>query len=450
MDSSVIEVECVIVTALGVAFGLALALRALKRSRPELAVGTPLAVGYVLRLLVIAGVSATGVGSTLRGGDELAFLADAHRVAGLSWTSGEWLPTNHQSFLHVLVFAAQLKTLGSPQDALRIAQVGISLAGVLLIVAAVHDIAGARAARLAAWLLSLEVASLFFNGLLHKEPLMELASGLVVFGAAKVWNRLELKGIAIMGMGSLIALGTRQYIGWFLIACALVLILHAALAQLGGHMRSLPLLYGVVAIVFIATPVILQASSHKSLQANLQPSQNANATATAGNGAANGNNLALEKVDYSTRGAIVENLPLRIRDVLLRPYPWQMGDVSQTLGVLGSLIALTCFYLLIRFALLGRGQALGRAGPLLYPLFFLLIAYALSVGNAGTGFRYRTHLVTLALAAAVVLRAAVLEYRNSVNELQFDEDGAYADRLPPASRPARLVAVMPRHSDCMC
>jgi hypothetical protein len=46
---------------------------------------------------------------------------------------------------------------------------------------------------------------------------------------------------------------------------------------------------------------------------------------------------------------------------------------------------------------------LALAAPILYPLFFLLIAYSLSVGNAGTGFRYRTHLVTLAVAAMAVL-----------------------------------------------
>ena len=442
MSNTVIDVECVIVTALGVAFALALLLRALGRSRPELSLGMPFAVGYGLRLLVIAGISATGIGSTLRGRDELTYLSYAHKIASFSWTSGEWLPTSHQSFLHVLVFAAQLKILGSPEGALRITQVGISLAGVMLIAAAVYDIAGPRAARLAAWLLNLEVASLFFNGLLLKEPLMELASGLVVFGATKVWSRLESKGIAIMGLGVLIALGTRWYVGWSLAACAALVILHAAMRQLpSGRLRPLALIYGAVAVAFIATPAILAVTSHKSLEENLQPAQNANATSTAGNGKANGNNLALEKVDFSTRGAILSNLPQRIRELLLRPYPWQVGDSNQALGAVGSLVALACFLLLIRFALLCRGQVFARAGPLLYPFLFLLIAYALSVGNAGTGFRYRTHLVTLALAAMVVLRAAVLERRQATDDLLAGEPAveavqpllaSAADRQAPA------------------
>ncbi len=427
-DNTVIAVEGVLITVLAVGFALALLLSVLRRSRPELSIGMPLAVGFMLRLLVIAGISATGIGETLRGGDELGFLAQAHEVAASNWTSGAWLPTNHPSFLHVLVFAAQLKLLGSTEGALRITQVGISLAGVVLIAAAVYDLAGARAARLTTWLLSLEIASLFFNELLHKEALMELASGLVAFGASKVWTKFELKGVAIMGLGGVIALGTRRYVGWFLIACALLLVLHAALRHLGSHLRSLPAIYAVVAIVVVATPAILQATSHSSLEANLQSSQNANTTSSEGNSGPNGNNLALERVDLSTRGAILTNLPLRIRDVLLRPYPWQVGDTSQALGAIGSLIALTCFFLLIRFAFLSSGQVLERAGPLLYPFFFLLVAYALSVGNAGTGFRYRTHLVTLALAAMVVVRADVLERRQQQDAHVTEGDG---DLLAP-------------------
>ncbi|HET9721146.1 MAG TPA: hypothetical protein VFP55_13780 [Solirubrobacteraceae bacterium] len=409
MNQVVVNVECVAFTALVVAAALGLLLRHLRRSRPELAVGRAFTVGYVLRILVIAGVSLTGVGATLRGSDEITFMSFAHQIAPLSWGSSQWLPTHHQSFLHVLVFAAQLKLLGSPEGALRITQVGLALAGVMLIAAAVYDIAGPRAAWLAAWLMNLEIASLFFNGLLLKEPLMELASGLVVYGASKVWRRLEYRGAAIMAVGGLIALGTREYVGWFMFACATMLTLHAALRQLGSNLRSLPALYGALAVIFVAVPAVITLTSHQSLEANLQSSQNANATATQGNGGPNGNNLSLGQVNFSTRGAIISNLPGRIVDILLRPFPWQVGDVNQMLGVAGSLVALACFFLLIRYARRGGRVALGRAAPILYPFFFLLIAYALSVGNAGTGFRYRTHLVTLALAAMVVLRTHVLQ-----------------------------------------
>ena len=48
-------------------------------------------------------------------------------------------------------------------------------------------------------------------------------------------------------------------------------------------------------------------------------------------------------------------------------------------------------------------RAFKRAGPLIYLGFFLLCAYAPSTGNAGTGFRYRTHLVAIAICIVVAL-----------------------------------------------
>ena len=418
-----IAVEGVVITVLAVSFALMGLISLLSRSRPDLRVRTPLAVGFVLRLIVIGGVSLTGIGSTLRGGDEVTFLGDAHQIVPLSWSSTQWLPTAHKSYLQVIMFAAQIKALGSSEGALRITQVGISLAGVLLLAAAVYDIAGPGPARLAAWLLNLEVASLFFNELLGKEALMELASGLVVFGGAKVWRHLDYKGLAIMGLGAVIAVFTREYVGWFLVAGAVAMTANAALRQLGGRLRSIPIIYAIAAAIFLAVPVLLQASSSESLQANLQPSQNENATSTKGNGAQNGNNLALEQVDYSTRGAVLSNLPGRMSDVLFKPYPWQVGNTSQMLGVLGSIVALTSMFLLVRFAVICRGQIL-RAAPFIFPLFFMLIAYALSVGNAGTGFRYRTHLVTLIISTMVVLRSVALAKRatTAAHERQIESE----------------------------
>jgi hypothetical protein len=54
-------------------------------------------------------------------------------------------------------------------------------------------------------------------------------------------------------------------------------------------------------------------------------------------------------------------------------------------------------------------------------MLFLLVAYSLTVGNAGTGFRYRTHLVTLAVGAMVILRQRVLEQREARRMVEPDE-----------------------------
>lgn len=234
---------------------------------------------------------------------------------------------------------------------------------------------------------------------------MVLASGLVVFGGSKVWRRLDLTGIAIMAGGGVIGVMTRPYAGWFLVSAGVLIVLHASLRRLDQPLRAMPLVYAVIIAGFIAAPAIVQVTSKDSLK-TLQQSQDANTdpNAKAASSGANGNNLALERVDYSTRGAVFSNLPKRMFDVVVRPYPWQVANASQQLGAIGTIVSLTGLVLLIGAAWRRRGEVLTITGPIFYPMLFLLMAYALSAGNAGTGFRYRTHVVTLGFAMLFALR----------------------------------------------
>jgi hypothetical protein len=405
-DNALQNAEGVVLTTLVVGFVLGLAVHRLTRSRSNFRIGVPLGAGFALRLAAIAGIGLTGLQSTLRGGDENTFLAQAHDLAAGPLGSAA-LP--HGAFqLQTVIFALEDRLGFMTVGAMRIVQLGIALLGVVLIAAAVYDLAGARAARLAAWVIALEPGSIFFNSALHKEPNMALASGLVVFGGTMIWKRLDARGILLCALGGLIAVETRSYAGWFLVSAAVLVLLHASLLSLDRPSRAMPAIYGVVIAAFLVMPTLLAVSSKKNLR-TLQQSQNANATgAGEATGGANGDNLKLEQVDFSSRGKILVNLPQRIRDVLLKPYPWQLGDTSQRFGALGTLLAYAVLLLMVRYAWLSRGQVFSRAGPLLYPLIFLLVAYSLAAGNAGTSFRYRTHLVTLGIAAVAILREHAL------------------------------------------
>jgi hypothetical protein len=408
--NSVRYAEGVVLATVLVVFVFLWLVRVFQRTRPGFRIGWPLAVAFGLRLAAIAGIGASGLSSALRGGDETTFLHEAQFLASQPLGHGYFPHGPYQ--LHVVVFALEMKLGFLDQAAMRIMQVGIALTGVLLILAAVYDLGGSRAARLAAWLLAFEPASIFFNSALHKEPLMELATGLVVYGGTRIWLRLDVRGILLCSLGGLIAIETRAYAGWFLVAAAVLILLHAAVRSLDRPMRAMPLIYAVIIIGFIAAPVILQASSKKNLQ-TLQQSQNANSSGASGLGqtGANSDNLALEQVNFSSRGAIISNLPKRVRDLILRPYPWQLSDTSQRFGAIGTLVAYMILFFIIRYAWLARGRVIGHIGPLLYPMLFLLIAYALSAGNAGTGFRYRTHLVTLGIAMLAILREQAIVAR---------------------------------------
>jgi hypothetical protein len=398
-----------------VIWALYLLLRWLRRTRPELAIGAPIGVALGLRVVAAFGVSSTGVAASLRGGDEVGFFVVSRVIAdrpllGTAWTDAL------TGKLYEFVFAGQIWALDSTQTVLRISQAGIAVAGLVLLAVAVYELAGRRAALISAWVLAVEPANIFFSTLLHKEPNMMLAAGLVAFGGANMWKSAKLQYLWPITLGCLIAVATRPYAGWFLIAAGAAITLHAGLRSRTGSARSLTLVALVVLFGAISAPTVWEASTDKSLR-ELQHSQDANA-------ADNSSSLSLERVDFSTREAIITNLPKRVTDVLTRPYPWQIGNTSQQLGLVGTIFAWTVLWLLAVELWRARGHIVERAGPLIYIGFFLLIAYSLSAGNAGTAFRYRTHVVALAICALVVLR-----------ELRLQRIAAREPAEPPARQP---------------
>lgn len=397
----------------------------LGRSRPGFGIGTALMVAFGVRLLAIVAINATGLGASLRGGDEDTFLYYAVKLASQPLGTGDLPHSVYQ--LHVVLFALQLKLGFINVSALRITQVGIALLGFVFMLAATYDLGGRRAARIAAWILAFEPSSIFFNTEIHKEPLLELAAGLVAFGSVWVWKRLDIRGLLICALGCAIAIETRGYAGWFLACACVLMVLHASLRNMQRKGTAVALVYAIVVAALIVGPTVLAATGGKNLKL-LQASQTQNTTGSGqgGTSGSNGSNLALESVNVSSRGAVIASLPTKIRELLLEPYPWQLHDSSQAFGAIGTLLAYVVLLLLIRYAWISRGQIFGRAGPLLYPLLFELVAYSVTVGNAGTGFRYRSHLVTLGVCATCVLWAASRSHDGLLAEETDEQDSAHA------------------------
>jgi hypothetical protein len=409
------QLECELVALLAGAFLLTWVVRRLQRAQPGLAIGWPIAVGFALRLLVALGLSQMSAARALRGGDELTFLSNAQELSHWSFISHPDVKALTHTF-HTFFFSLDYRILVQPpQVMIRIEVIAIAVCGLALLAAAVHELAGPRAALIAAWVLALDPANIFFSGILHKEPFMFLAEGLAAYGGARLWKRGDYRALIPMIAGCLIATATRPYVGWFLAAASAVLALHAGMRR-NSASGSFALTVVVVGLMVAFFPTVWNASSHKNLH-QLQLSQDANATNTTAN-------LSLERVDYSTRGKIIVNLPTRISDVITKPYPWQLKNLSQELGAFGSLFLWALLVLLIWTLLRGGARHLRKAAPILYPMFFLLVAYSLSAGNAGTAFRYRTHIVAFLIALLAVVR-----YYAEPSKVESKEDAVAA--FPP-------------------
>jgi len=356
----------------------------------------PLACAVAVRAALAVLVDSVPVLAATRGPDEVGFALQARQLADGTLSLGS-LPASLVGNLHLWWMALQIKVVGGPADLyLRIGHAALAVAGIAVIAVAVSQVAGAARGKLAAWLLAFEPTSAYFSTILHKEGPMFLGEALVIAGCVRMFTRRDAWSAALMVLGVLVAAGTRPYAAAALAGACGLTAAHAGFRRLGPTgARRLILPAGLAAIAVVG---LLVGPSLSRVFDKLQRSQFANAT--------DGSNLALAPVDYTSLAGLVTNLPVRAFDVLFRPFPWQVANTSQQLGALGSVVAWTLIAAVIILVIRRPRVALDRVVPMLYVFGALLVAYALSAGNAGTGYRYHSHLVVLLAAtfAAVVPR----------------------------------------------
>ena len=303
-----------------------------------------------------------------------------------------------------------MKVMSGPGDlSIRFTQIAFTVAGILLLAAAVYELAGARAALLAGWVATLEPSSVFFASMAQKESLAMLGEGLLALGCARAWRRTQLRSLVTIAAGAVVIAGARPYAGLFaalgggaVVTVALIRALPPARRPRTGIAVTAVIALGVAAV--LVTP---QGHTELGKLARFQQE-----------GAIN-SRLELEPVDFSTASGIVVGLPKRIRDYLLKPYPWQQQDASQRLAAIPTLLAWLLLALALASLFKAPGVWLRRAPPLALPALLVTLGYALTTANAGTGFRHRTHLLFL-LAGLVAI--------------------VWSDSLPSAQAVPRLIA----------
>ncbi len=342
----------------------------------------------------------------VRGPDEAGFESQARALADgrLSFGLLRGLVGN----LHIEYMSWQIRIFGGTTDFfLRVGNIALAVTAIAVLAITVTRLVGPAWGRLAAWGLAFEPSSLFFSTILHKEASMYLGEALVVYGCVRMHQRRDVRSAVAMVAGVVIADGARPYAAGALLAACGLTAGHAALRRLGPDGRRSPTLFGIVATLAVLALVGGAAVSGRLLD-GLQRSQQANAS--------DGSNLSLAPVDFSTPAGIAVNLPRRVFDVSLRPFPWQVANTNQWLGAFGSCVAWALIAAAAVLVLRRRTLALARLPALAYVFACLLVTYALTTGNAGTGFRYRSHLIVL-----LVLVVASMSPRGL---------GSLPDRLP--------------------
>jgi hypothetical protein len=383
---------CLLVAALGAVALLALAQR-LSRKRTGLALAYALLAAFALRAVAAVGLSALGsTARTMRGPDDAAFFDAATRLADGS--AGDWIDALAGN-LNTAIMALQLAVLGDAGDtSLRLGQSLMEVAGIGLLAAAVYDLAGVRAALAFAWLAAIEPTNLFFSTFLHKESLSVLGGAIVVLGLAAAWRRIDLRGLLLVATGVVVLAATRRYAGVAIAGGAALALAYFVLRDRVGVRRALTVV-GCVSAIAVAAGIVLGPRVAPGPIATLQAYQNYEPTSDV--------NLQLRPADVSTSAGLAKTLVVRTFDLVARPFPWQLGNLNQQLGALGTLLWLA----LLAAALVGFVRAAGRMRErtlvLLAPALPLIAVFALTLTNAALGFRHRVHIVLLVAGVAAIV-----------------------------------------------
>lgn len=410
-DQGLYAAECSLLAVAVLAWTLFSVVRWLGRSRPGLVIGRAIAVAAGARLAVAAAFSSSSTLAPFAVPDEKGFVAQATTLAHSPFGSAPWTP--HQGDALVRVIGLQLKVLGSPGEfSLRVVQIAIGVAGLCLISAAAYDLAGSRAAQITAWLLAIEPTNAFFSEQLHKEALMLLADGVVALGAVRMWNRRDLRAAALIAGGVVVAIGSRQYAAMFVLAGAVAVTFSAAVRRTPQKpFRSVKLALASGAVIMGGVVVVIVDSDRivrrlNSYQAGFQQSSA---------------NLNREPVRYSSLLDAARDLPSRAADLVLRPYPWQVANVNQRLGTLGTTAAWGLLLLFVALLATNLGTARRRAPPLLLMAIAVTVGYSFSTQNAGTGFRYRTHVIFFLVALIGVLATSHMSWLEQRRRARGDQ-----------------------------
>jgi hypothetical protein len=393
-DEALYEFECAVLAILvGVFLLLKLVDRlSLRPGREGLLV--PVLAAFGIRVAATLGVAALGpLGSRLRGPDDLAFFDAAQSIANEPLGSPTWGDTSQGGLLPSLL-AIQIRLLGDPgATSLRLVQCLIATIGITFIGAAVADLAGSKAGVVAAWILAVEPSNVFFSTILQKESLVILGEGLVLFGVAHGIGKRTVVSMFSTAAGLLVVLAVRPYAAVFLFCALMLVALHLGLRRLWPHKARIAVATVGIAICFVGLGLALGPALERQLERlqtvhDLQLAQDSN--------------LDLAPVNVTTPSGLATAVPQRLYDFFAKPYPWQLANVEQRLGAVGTVITWTLMLLVLVVLVRNRRFVLSRAWPVIYITGCLVLGYAITITNSGTGFRHRLHfIVVLAVLAGI-------------------------------------------------
>ncbi len=340
--------------------------------------------------LVLFGVLRATVGTYLFAPDQLTYEIVGMEVLG-SWTQGLPLPRHASGGLqagYYLFNGFVFGLFGEARAAPAMFNVFMGAWTPVVVYATVVRVVRRNhgVARLAALFVAFFPSLVLWSVLNVREAPTILAIALVVYGATRVQEHLDLWGVATLLLGSVVLAASREYL--------MVLVCGASATGLlvgRGRAPALSVLSGI-GMLFLLT-VVLQTSGVGGTLVNepsLERIQALRADLAIGAASAYG-----QEYDVSTTGGALAFLPVGFAHFLFAPFPWAITSVLQVVTLPETLLWYGLFPFVVRGVYLGLRYDPRSLSVLLSVLFVVVLGYSLVEGNVGTAFRHRAQLLPL-------------------------------------------------------
>lgn len=265
-----------------------------------------------------------------------------------------------------------------------------------------------RVARYSALAVAFLPAMIIWSAQLLKDGFVIFLLVIIMFAVNKLQKRFDYLSIVILLFG-LVGIWILRYYIFYIVGIA------AVGALLLGTTITLPSLIRrvvVIGILIIGSLAfgIQQVSQEQIESFNLERIQK---TREAASDAAVSNSSIESDVDVSTVAGAFTALPIGMINILMAPFPWQMGNLNQFLTLPEMVVWWAMFpfmFIGIKYTLKNRFRE--SVAIIMFSLA-LLLAYSIYQGNVGTLYRQRTQIQIFLLIFAAVGYVVTLEKKEN-------------------------------------
>ena len=345
---------------------------------------------FVLHLLIGAAITQSDVSATFFGSDASFYDHAAARLAD-HWegmVAAPPLPPGKEGFFYLLGSLYYL--FGRYVVAGLVVNAAFSAALVPLVFDTTRRLFGPDAARRVVPLVVLLPGFLVWTSQLLREAGILFFIALAANSAVRLTERFKLGPLVALALSLAGLFSFRGNVAFMVTAgvlAGLVIGRRGVVPGIGTGASVLVLLAVLVAVVGVG-----YAGYRLSLDADLEQVNVARTDSS--DSAASGFN---QETDVSTTERALSYLPVGAAQFLFGPFPWQVENERQLLGLLEVIVLWVFIPVLWRGLRTGWRDAGRRTAVLLFPAVLITVMLALLIGNFGTVTRERLQVVVLLL-----------------------------------------------------